>query len=125
MANRAVGLLGPEAESLPGNECRAIWKETLHLPGPTFIGEVFALSNRPSRILRDLRFMFDCGGIGGSGYLSILPADEGINYSAGVSFAQNPRHFERGRVVELTIETRTVGAEGDNPPRFEGIVKAD
>lgn len=105
MADRTIEeLLGAEAQTLLGYESQAISKEMLHLPGATFIDEVFASSDRPNRVLRNLQAVFGHGRLGGTGYLSILPVDQGIEHSAGASFAPNIEYFDPGRIVELAIE---------------------
>lgn len=104
MGNRTVELLGAEADSLLGHESRGIPKETLHLPGPAFIDAIFTASDRPNRVLRNLQAVFDHGRLGGTGYLSILPVDQGIEHSAGASFAPNPQYFDPANIVELAIE---------------------
>lgn len=104
MGNRTVELLGAEAESLLGHESRGIPKGTLHLPGPAFIDAIFTASDRPNRVLRNLQAVFDHGRLGGTGYLSILPVDQGIEHSAGASFAPNPQYFDPANIVELAIE---------------------
>ncbi len=104
MGNRTVELLGAEAESLLGHESRGIPKETLHLPGPAFIDAIFTASDRPNRVLRNLQAVFDHGRLGGTGYLSILPVDQGIEHSAGASFAPNPQYFDPANIVKLAIE---------------------
>ncbi len=104
MANRTLDLLGSEADGLLGHACRTIPKESLHLPGPGFIGEVFVQTDRPNRVLRNLQAIFDHGRLGGTGYLSILPVDQGIEHSAGASFAPNPEYFDPGQIVKLAVE---------------------
>jgi class I fructose-bisphosphate aldolase len=97
-------LLGGEADSLLGHECTTIPKKMLHLPGPDFVDRVFALSDRPTPVLRSLQALFDHGRLGGSGYLSILPVDQGIEHSGGASFAPNPAYFDPEAIVRLAIE---------------------
>jgi class I fructose-bisphosphate aldolase len=97
-------LLGSEAKSLLDHECKTIPQEMLHLPGPDFVDRIFALSDRPTRVLRSLQTLFDHGRLGGSGYLSILPVDQGIEHSAGASFAPNPIYFDPGAIVQLAVE---------------------
>ena len=104
MNNRIVELLGTEAEDLLGHECRTVSKDMLHLPGPTYISDVFAASDRPNAVLRNLQMAFNCGRLGGTGYLSILPVDQGIEHTAGASFAPNPVYFDPGNIVKLAIE---------------------
>lgn len=97
-------LLGSEAESLLDHECQTIPKEMLHLPGPDFVDRIFALSDRPTPVLRSLQTLYEHGRLGGSGYLSILPVDQGIEHSGGASFAPNPIYFDPEAIVQLAIE---------------------
>lgn len=96
--------LGDERESLLAHTCQTISKEQLHLPGPDFVDRVVALSDRLTAVLRSLQTLFDHGRLGGTGYLSILPVDQGIEHSAGASFAPNPIYFDPAAIVELAIE---------------------
>ncbi len=97
-------LLGDEAESLLGHVCKTVSKDHLHLPGPDFIDRVVAVSDRPTQVLRSMAALFDHGRLGGTGYLSILPVDQGIEHSAGASFAANPAYFDPENIVKLAIE---------------------
>ena len=97
-------LLGKEADDLLTHECETISKENLHLPGPDYVDNVWAQSDRNPRVLRNLQSLFDNGRLAGTGYLSILPVDQGIEHSAGASFAPNPEYFDPGKIVELAIE---------------------
>ena len=97
-------LLGDEASSLLDYRCTAISADDLHLPGPDFVERVVSDSDRPIPVLRNLQWMWDRGRLGGSGYLSILPVDQGIEHTAGASFAPNPRYFDPANIVELAIE---------------------
>ncbi|HEX6134862.1 MAG TPA: class I fructose-bisphosphate aldolase [Longimicrobiales bacterium] len=97
-------LLGKDARSLLEHTSRTIPREQLHLPGPDFIERVWQVSDRPTPVLRSLQQMFDHGRLGGTGYLSILPVDQGIEHSAGASFAPNPAYFDPAKIVELAIE---------------------
>ncbi|MGD9506183.1 MAG: class I fructose-bisphosphate aldolase [Syntrophobacteraceae bacterium] len=97
-------LLGSDAEYLLGHQCMTIPKEHLYAPGGDFVDRVVAQSDRPIRVLRSLQALFDKGRLGGSGYLSILPVDQGIEHSAGASFAANPIYFDPKNIVELAIE---------------------
>ena len=97
-------LLGDEAESLLDHSCDTISSDQLHLPGPDFVDRVWMQSDRNPRVLRSLQQLFDHGRLGGSGYLSILPVDQGIEHSGGVSFAPNPTYFDPSSIVELAIE---------------------
>ncbi|MGI8968826.1 MAG: class I fructose-bisphosphate aldolase [Chloroflexota bacterium] len=102
--DRIAELLGDEAETLLDFESHTISKQQLHLPGPDFIDRVFLSGDRSNVIVRNLQMMFDHGRLGGSGYLSILPVDQGVEHSAGASFASNPSYFDPACIVELAIE---------------------
>lgn len=98
-------LLGAEeAQALLSYRCTGIPKESLHLPGPDFVDRVWAKSDRPAPVLRSLQSIFDHGRLGGTGYVSILPVDQGIEHSAGASFAPNPEYFDPENIVKLAIE---------------------
>jgi class I fructose-bisphosphate aldolase len=97
-------LLGPDARDLLSHRCETIDRSLLHLPGPDFVDRVLVDSDRSTATLRNLRQMFDHGRLAGTGYLSILPVDQGIEHSAGASFAPNPAYFDPERIVELAIE---------------------
>ena len=102
---RAIeGLLGSDAESLLGHECKTVSKEHLHLPGPDFVDRVYAVSDRSIQVLRSLATLFGHGRLAGTGYLSILPVDQGIEHSGGASFAPNPAYFDPENIVKLAIE---------------------
>ena len=104
MSQNVEKLLGSDAKALLEHTCRTIPKEQLHLPGPDFVERVWQISDRPTPVLRSLQQMFDHGRLGGTGYLSILPVDQGIEHSAGASFAPNPGYFDPEKIVELAIE---------------------
>src|SRR6476659_6665903 len=97
-------ILGSEAAGLLQHQCKTIAKESLHLPGPDFIERIHLNSNRPIPVLTRFQSMFDHGRLAGSGYLSILPVDQGIEHSAGASFAPNPIYFDPENIVKLAIE---------------------
>src|SRR6202030_4295189 len=97
-------LLGPKAESLLGFKSPKISKERLHLPGPDFIDRIYALTDRNIRVLTNLQRLFGTGRLAKTGYLSILPVDQGIEHSAGASFAKNPDYFDGENIVELAVE---------------------
>src|SRR5208283_2942909 len=97
-------LLGTKAEALLGFKSPKISKERLHLPGPDFIDRVYAASDRNLRVLNNLHRMFFNGRLHGTGYLSILPVDQGIEHSGGASFAKNPDYFDAENIVKLAIE---------------------
>jgi class I fructose-bisphosphate aldolase len=97
-------ILGSDAAGLLQHQCKTIPKETLHLPGPDFIERVHLNSNRPVPVLTKLQSLFDHGRLGRTGYVSILPVDQGIEHSAGASFAPNPQYFDPENIVKLAIE---------------------
>ncbi len=97
-------ILGDEAEHLLGYESQTVSKDQLHLPGPDFVDRVFALSDRPTPVLRSLQTLFNHGRLAGTGYLSILPVDQGIEHSGGASFAPNPIYFDPDNIIKLAIE---------------------
>ena len=99
-----IKILGSEGDKLLGHVCRTIPKETLHLPGPDFVDRVFAPSDRTPPVLRSLQQLFSHGRLGGTGFLSILPVDQGIEHSGGASFAKNPAYFDPENIVKLAIE---------------------
>ena len=96
--------LGAKAESLLGFKSPKIAKERLHLPGPDFVDRIYAASDRNIRVLTNLQRMFGHGRLGRTGYLSILPVDQGIEHSAGASFAKNPDYFDAANIVKLAVE---------------------
>ena len=105
MAKQSLSdLLGKDADQLLQHTCKTISKDQLHLPGPQFVDHVFGPSNRTPQVLRSLQWLFDTGRLGGTGYLSILPIDQGIEHSAGASFAKNPIYFDPENIVKLAIE---------------------
>lgn len=96
--------LGPLADTLLGFKNPKIPKDRLHVPGPDFVDRVFAPSDRTPRVLANLQRLLDQGRLGGTGYLSILPVDQGIEHSAGASFAKNPDYFDPENIVKLAVE---------------------
>ena len=118
------GLLGDEAESLLLHESKTIPREDLSLPGPDFIDRVMAGTDRSPQVLRNLQSLFDHGRLGGTGHVSILPVDQGIEHSGAASFAPNPRYFDPAGIVELAIEggcnavASTFGVLGATSRRF-------
>lgn len=96
--------LGPKADSLLGFKSPKIAKERLHLPGPAFIDRIWTISDRNVRVLANLQRLFRHGRLNGTGYLSILPVDQGIEHSAGASFAKNPDYFDSENIVKLAVE---------------------
>src|SRR2546430_2291772 len=97
-------LLGDAAEDLLTHESKGVPKEDLHLPGPDFVDRVFTQTDRSSQVLRNLQSLYGHGRLGGTGYVSILPVDQGIEHSAAASFAPNPKYFDPQNIVELAIE---------------------
>ena len=117
-------ILGDDAESLLGHTCSTISSERLYLPGPDFVDRVVAMSDRPTPVLRSMQTLYSNGRLAGTGYLSILPVDQGVEHSAGASFAKNPDYFDPARIVELAIEggcnavATTLGALGATARRY-------
>ncbi len=99
-----VELLGSEADYLLNHTCKTISKEHLHLPGPSYVDQILALSDRPPAVLRNMQLLFNTGRLARTGYLSILPVDQGVEHSAGASFAPNPIYFDPENLVKLAIE---------------------
>ena len=97
-------ILGDEAASLLQYQCKTIPRETLHLPGPDYVERIYSLSDRQTRVLGSLQSMLNRGRLAGTGYVSILPVDQGIEHSAGASFAPNPTYFDPENIVKLAIE---------------------
>jgi len=97
-------LLGADAKALLEHKCVTVPKEQLHLPGPDFIDRVFISTDRGSQVLRSLQWLLSSGRLAGTGYVSILPVDQGIEHSAGASFAPNPAYFDPENIVKLAIE---------------------
>ncbi len=104
MSGKIQELLGDQAQSLLGHKCKTIPKEQLHLPGPDYIDRVFVHTDRKPSVIRSLAQMYNHGRLAGTGYLSILPVDQGIEHSAGASFAPNPIYFDPENIVKLAIE---------------------
>ena len=117
-------ILGDEAASLLQYQCKTIPKETLHLPGPDYVERIYSISDRPTRVLTTLQSLLDHGRLGGTGYVSILPVDQGIEHSAGASFAPNPAYFDPENIVKLAIEggcnavASTLGVMGSVARRY-------
>lgn len=97
-------ILGADAAGLLQHQSKTIPKESLHLPGPDWVDRIHGASDRPTRVLTSLQSVFGHGRLGGTGYLSILPVDQGIEHSAGASFAPNPACFDPEQIVKLAIE---------------------
>lgn len=102
--SKTAELLGNEASNLLEHNCQTISKDLLHLPGPDFVDRIFSQTNRSNQVLRSLSSLYDHGRLGGTGYVSILPVDQGIEHSAGASFAPNPIYFDPENIVKLAIE---------------------
>lgn len=103
MISKIEQLLGSDKDLLT-YECKGIPKSRLHLPGPDFIDRVVSQSDRPPAVLRSLNWLFNNGRLAGTGHVSILPVDQGIEHSGGASFAPNPDYFDPAKIVELAIE---------------------
>jgi len=103
MSSKIREVLGPDGESLLSYKAKFPSKN-LHLPGPDFVDRVFTLTDRPNPVLRSLESLFGNGRLANTGYLSILPVDQGIEHSAGASFAPNPEYFDPENIVKLAIE---------------------
>ncbi len=101
---KITDLLGNDQDSLLGHTCKTISKDQLHLPSPDFINTVLNSTNRSPQVLRSLGQLFNSGRLAGTGYLSVLPIDQGIEHSAGASFAKNPIYFDPENIVKLAIE---------------------
>ncbi len=104
MGRSTVELLGEDAQRLLSHRCEGIPKERIHVPGGDFVDRVFRDSDRNVPTLRSIQALIDAGRLGGTGYVSILPVDQGIEHSGGASFAPNPEYFDPGNIVELAIE---------------------
>lgn len=105
MANKKTEeLLGTKADSLLNHTCETISKSDIHLPGGDFVSRLFSQSNRSPQVLRSLHQLYNTGALAGTGYLSILPVDQGIEHSGGASFAPNPIYFDSENIVKLAIE---------------------
>jgi fructose-bisphosphate aldolase, class I len=99
-----IKLLGDDAEDLLSHRCKTISAEALTLPNPDYVGQTFADTDRSTAVLRNFQSLLNHGRLGGTGYVSILPVDQGIEHSAGASFAPNPIYFDPKNIVELAIE---------------------
>ncbi|MBI5402544.1 MAG: class I fructose-bisphosphate aldolase [Ignavibacteriae bacterium] len=104
MLEKIKELLGKEDEQLLTHKCTTIPKETIHVPGPDFVDRVWKDSDRTPNVLRNMQTIYNHGRLAGTGYLSILPVDQGIEHSAGASFAPNPVYFDPENIVKLAIE---------------------
>ena len=104
MSTKIMDMLGSEADNLLGHVCQGIPKESLYLPGPRFVDRVWAESDRPVQVLRSIRTLCNHGRLAGTGYMSILPVDQGIEHTAGASFSPNPQYFDPENIVKLALE---------------------
>jgi class I fructose-bisphosphate aldolase len=104
LSSNVEEILGDEAAALLHHQCKTIPKESLHLPGPDYVDRVYAVSDRPARVLTSLQSLLNHGRLAGTGYVSILPVDQGIEHSAGASFASNTMYFDPENLVKLAIE---------------------
>lgn len=105
MANKKIEeLLGSTADSLLNHSCKTITKEQIHLPGADFVDRIFTSTNRNPQVLRSLAQLYNSGRLAGTGYMSILPVDQGIEHSAGASFAPNPIYFDPENIVKLAMD---------------------
>ncbi len=102
--DKITALLGKNADNLLSHTCKTVNKETLHMPGPDFTDRIFAASNRSPQVLRNIHQLYNHGRLAGTGYVSILPVDQGLEHSAGASFAPNPIYFDPENIVKLAIE---------------------
>ena len=102
--NKIVKILGQEADYLLKHSCKTIDKKELHLPGSDFVDRVLSISDRPNNVLKNIQYVFNHGRLAKTGYVSILPVDQGIEHSAGASFAPNPIYFDPESIVKLAIE---------------------
>ncbi|MYL83206.1 class I fructose-bisphosphate aldolase [Desulfovibrio aerotolerans] len=118
MIDTITGYLGDQAESLLSHVCQTIPQKSLHLPGPDYLDTIFTQTDRPIPVLRSMAALFGHGRLGGTGYMSILPVDQGIEHSAGASFAPNPVYFDPENIVKLALDAgcnavaSTLGALG-------------
>ena len=104
MIDTITALLGAEARSLLDHTSTTFPRDSMYLPGPDFIDRVWLDSDRPLPVIRNLQSLYDRGRLGGTGYLSILPVDQGVEHSAGASFAPNPAYFDPAQIVRLALE---------------------
>ncbi len=102
--DKAQQLLGKEFDDLMNHNCQTISKDSIHLPGGDFVDRIFTHTNRNNQVLSSLSRIYDSGRLGGTGYVSILPVDQGIEHSAGASFAPNPAYFDPENIIKLAIE---------------------
>jgi class I fructose-bisphosphate aldolase len=103
-SKKLTDLLGEKAEYLLNHQSKTISKDQLHLPGPDFVDRIWTQTDRNPQVLRNLQYLYDNGRLGKTGYLSILPVDQGIEHSGGASFAKNPIYFDPENIIKLAIE---------------------
>src|SRR5215470_7946954 len=102
--SRTAELLGADADALLNYKCRGFAASSLHLPGPDFVDRVVALSDRTVLVLRNFQTILNTGRLAGTGYVSILPVDQGVEHSAGASFAPEPAYFDPDNICRLAYE---------------------
>ena len=102
--NKTIELLGDKADYLLNHTCTTIGKQTIHLPSPNHVSEIWMNSNRNNQVLRSLQTLLGHGRLGGMGYCSIFPVDQGIEHSAGSAFSPNPIYFDPENIIKLAIE---------------------
>ena len=123
-----IKILGNEADYFLKHKCEAIPKEDIHLPGPDFVERIFSLSDRSKAVLKNLKRIFNHGRLSSTGYLSILPVDQGVEHSAGASFAPNPVFFDPENIVKLAINggcnavASTLGVLGIVASKYSGKI---
>jgi fructose-bisphosphate aldolase, class I len=124
MTRRILDLLGEGADDLLRHECKTVRREMLHLPGPDYVDRILVPSDRSAGVLRNLQAIFNTGRLAGTGYLSILPVDQGVEHSAGSAFAANPVYFDPENIVKLALEggcnavASTLGVLGSAARRY-------
>lgn len=102
--SKITEILGSKADGLLNHTCKTISKDQIHLPGSDFVDRIFSISNRNPQVLKSLNQLYNTGRLANSGYMSILPVDQGIEHSAGASFAPNPMYFDSENIVKLALE---------------------
>ncbi len=102
--SKITEILGSKADGLLNHTCKTISKDQIHLPGSDFVDRIFSISNRNPQVLKSLNQLYNTGRLANSGYMSILPVDQGIEHSAGASFAPNPMYFDSENIVKLAVE---------------------
>lgn len=102
--SKVTDYLGDDAKDLLEHKCKTISKDAITIPSSTYVDDIFINSDRSNNVIRNLQSMYDAGRLGGTGYLSILPVDQGIEHTAGASFAPNPIYFDPENIIKLAIE---------------------